>query len=150
MPERLNNRTIGKIREAWPENEAIAELAIRCVRLQEALREAEDIGDAAVREVEAERDEWKAKAQSTPVPSEDREAGDGLAVAEVDEDRVGSSEKPQDTTWSKHAAEQVIAAIRSKVGEQKAQPQKAYLDAFDAICDEVHPWLNAAGTEGRR
>lgn len=70
MSPRPNKRTVGKIKAAYPESEAIAKLATDVARLERAVREAEEIGNAACREAEAratraegERDEARGRVE---------------------------------------------------------------------------------------
>lgn len=63
-PAKLNRRTVGKIKAAYPESKAIAELAVQVARLERAVREAEQIGLEATREAEAHATEAESVIQA--------------------------------------------------------------------------------------
>lgn len=59
----LTEREINRIRKAYPESKVIAELAKQYLQICTALREAEEIGNEASRQAEAERDALRSENQ---------------------------------------------------------------------------------------
>lgn len=103
MTPKLNSRTVGKIKAAYPESEAIAELATQVARLERAVREAEDIGNAACRESEA-RAEAAERALSEVADKLDARADDHMRGAM----RASSQQDP----WQRRIQHDIETAFR--------------------------------------